>query len=113
MQEQSDGIIDGFVKTIKGFSNRARRERQVVNSYKNIFNDIGGRELSEDGTCVLNDLYRFCYIGATDHGSDDLLLHRVSGRREVFNWIVQRVGYSDLLKLDQEIRSYEEMYEDE
>jgi len=78
-------------------------------AFRRIFEPHG--DLYEDQKIVLKALYDFCYVGATDHGTDEIRMARAVGRREVWNWIVGHVGY-DPFDLDMLMRQMEEV-EDE
>jgi len=90
---------------------RMYRERSFFNrtgrAFRTVFNPQGN--LIEEQKIVLKALHTFCRVGVTDHGSNDTLIARACGRREVWNWIVGHTNYEpfELEALMNQIREIE------
>jgi hypothetical protein len=76
-----------------------------ADAFRSVFYPKGG--LAEEKRTVLKELYNFCYVGATDHGSDPIKMARAVGRREVYQWILGYVGYESF-DLDMLIKQMKE-----
>ena len=94
-----------LVDYAKDFIARQSWFNKKARCYHNVFMPRG--ELAEDQRTVLKDLHTFCYVGATDHGDDEIKMARAVGRREVYNWIVGHIGYESF-DLDLLMRQMEE-----
>jgi len=94
-------LLDRTKEILRPYVTRNR----VARAFKNVFNPHG--ELFEDQKIVLKELHTFCYSNATHHSNDPMCMARVSGRREMYNWIVGMTGY-DAFDLDQLMRQMKE-----
>jgi hypothetical protein len=81
---------------------RHKQEVHAVDSYRKVFNK--GNALSPEGKRVLSDLQTFCGINSYDNGGDSVVITRMAGRREVYNWIMENIFYDQ--KRLRDLREY-------
>jgi len=90
------------VRACSSWNKRARAFNEVLTPKGN---------MHESRKLVLKELYEFCHIGVIDHGTNETVIARLAGRREVWNRITAYMGY-DPFDLDMLMKQMQEV-EDE